>query len=184
MSKASRYLMLFAILSLSASVAVSCAPTGPTPTGVVEVHVTDPGYGNNISSIDFTASAVEIHKAGDEGEEGEWIPLDITMPTFDLIELKEEGLEETLASGNVTVGKYTQIRVTIEKVEVKLGEAEPEGATLPSSELKFVRPFEVVEGQTTILALDFDADKSVTVTGDAKVIVRPVVTLNVTIPSE
>ncbi len=106
------------------------------------------------------------------------------MPTFDLIELKEEGLEEILASGNVTAGNYTQIRMTIEKVEVKLGEAEPEEATLPSSELKFVRPFEVVEGQTTILTLDCDADKSVTVTGDTKVIVRPAVTLNVTIPSE
>jgi len=72
----------------------------------------------------------------------------------------------------------------IEKVEVKLGEAEPEEATLPSGELKFVRPFKVVEGQTTILTLDFDADKSVTVTGAGKVIVRPVVTLNVTTPSE
>ncbi len=77
MSKVSRYLMLFAILPLLAFMAVSCTPAGPTPTGVVVVHVTDPGHGSNVRSIDFTASAVEIHKAGDEGEEGEWIPLDI-----------------------------------------------------------------------------------------------------------
>jgi len=184
MNKVGRYLMLFAILPLLTSMGGSCAHAGPTHTGFVEVHVTDPGHGNNISSIDFTASEVEIHKAGDEGEEGEWIPLDITMPTFDLIELKEGGLEEILAWGNVTAGNYTQIRMKIEKVEVRLGEAEPEEATLPSGELKFVRPFKVVEGQTTILTLDFDADKSVIVTGAGKVIVRPVVTLNVSMSTE
>jgi len=183
MSKVSWYLMLFAILPLSAFMTVSCAPVGPALTGAVEVYVTDPGHGNNISSIDVTASAVEIHKAGDKDKESEWIPLDITMPTFDLIELKEGGLEEILASGNVTAGKYTQIRMTIEKVEVTLGEGEPQEAKLPSGELKFVRPFDVLEGQTTVLLLDFDADEFVNVTGAGDVIVRPVVTLNVTTPS-
>jgi len=82
------------------------------------------------------------------------------------------------------VGKYPQIRMNIEKVEVKLGEAEPEEATLPSGELKFVRPFKVLEGQTTILTLDFDGDKSVIVTGASKVIFKPAVTLNVSISTE
>jgi len=184
MSKISCYLMLFAILPPLVFMTVSCAPVRVAHAGVVEVHVTDPGHDNNISSIDFTASEVEIHKAGDEGEEAEWIPLDVTMPTFDLIELKEGGLEEILASGNVTAGNYTQIRMTIEKVEVKLGEAETEEATLPSGELKFVRPFKVLEGQTTILTLDFDGDKSVIVTGASKVIFKPAVTLNVSISTE
>lgn len=185
MNKVSRYLMPLVILPLLAFIAVSCAPIGLTPTGVVEVHVTDPGQGNNISSINITASAVQVHKAGESDEEGSWISLNITKPTFDLIELREKGLEEILASGNVTAGNYTQIRMSIEKVEVTfLGEDEPQEATLPSNELKFVRPFDVVEGQTTILILDFDATKSVTVTGAGKVIVSPVVTLNVTKPSQ
>jgi len=170
--------MLFAILPFVAFIGTGCAPAGPAPTGVVEVHVTDPGPSGDITSISVTVCAVEIHKAGNE--EGEWIPLDVTMPTFDLIELKEGGLEKILASGDVTAGKYTEIRMTIEKVEVTLGEGETPEATLPSSELKFVRPFDVAEGQTTVLTLDFDADKSVTVTGAGKAIVRPVVTLKVT----
>jgi hypothetical protein len=144
------------------------------------VHVTDPGRQQyNISSINVTASAVEIHKAGGEGEEGEWISLNITMPTFDLIEIKEGGLEKILASANVAAGNYTQIRVTIEEVKVTL-DGETKNAMVPSNELKFARPFDVVDGGTTILTLDFDADKSAKVTGADKVIVTPVVTLAIT----
>jgi hypothetical protein len=102
------------------------------------------------------------------------------MPTFDLIELKEGGLEEILASGNVSAGKYTQIRMSIEKVEVTIGEGEPQEATLPSGELKFVRPFEVSEGKTTVLTLDFDAEKSVTITGAVEIIFKPTVKLTIT----
>jgi len=184
MSKIKKYLILFAIVPLLAFIAVSCVPAGPAPTGAVEVHVTDPGWQQyNISSINVTASAVEIHKAGGEGEEGEWISLNITMPTFDLIEIKVGGLEKILASANVSAGNYTQIRVTIEEVKVTL-DGETKNAMVPSNKLKFVRPFQVVEGNKTVLTLDFDAGKSVKVTGAGKVIVRPVVTLDITRPSE
>ena len=194
MSKFKRYLTLLAIVPLLGFMAVSCAPTVP-PTGTVEVHVTDPGHSSNVTSINITASAVEIHKAGSEQEQeqnqseeqqivkGEWISLNITDSSFDLIALREGGLEQLLAEGNVTAGHYTQIRLTIEKVEVTLN-GETKNATVPSGELKFVRPFDVVEGQTIILTLDFDADQSVTVTGNGEVLVRPVATLNVTMPSE
>jgi hypothetical protein len=55
-------------------------------------------------------------------------------------------------------------------------------ATLPSGELKFVRPFDVVAEETTTLLLDFIADESVVITGatqddEAKVIFKPVVKL-------
>ncbi|MFC1874857.1 hypothetical protein ACFLY3_01695, partial [Chloroflexota bacterium] len=44
-------------------------------------------------------------------------------------------------------------------------------------ELKFVHPFEIFEGETTILLLDFDADKSIVETGADKIIFKPVVKL-------
>lgn len=194
MSKFKRYLMLLAIVPLLGFMAVSCAPTVPL-TGTVEVHVTDPGHSSNVTSINIIVSAVEIHEAGSEQEqeqnqseeqetgEGGWISLNITDSSFDLIALRKGGLEQLLAEGNVTAGHYTQIRMTIEKVEVTLN-GETKNATVPSDKLKFVRPFDVVEGQLTILTLDFDADQSVTITGDGEVLVRPVATLNVTMPSE
>jgi hypothetical protein len=163
------------------SITVTYNPAAPT--GTVEVHVTDAKPENNVTSINVTVSLVEIHKAEDGGGEGEWLSLNVTMPTFDLIELKEGGLEEILASGNVTAGKYTQTRMTIEKVEVTVGGGEPQETTIPSGELKFVRPFDVVEGQIIALLLDFDADESVTLTGAGEIIVRPVVTLTFISPA-
>ncbi len=184
-------------------------PTTPPPapelsTGTIEIHVTDAPPREEVTSIMVTVSSVEIHKAvaeqeqlgdGDQNQlqnqvqqgEGEWITIPIigTNP-FDLILLQKEGLEELLATEEVTLGKYTQIRMSIEMVEVTYtyledGETKETTveATLPSGKLKFVRPFEVVEDGTTILLLDFDADKSVTVTGQGKVIVKPVVKLTI-----
>jgi inhibitor of cysteine peptidase len=179
-------------------------PTTPTPTGVttgtVEIHITDAPPREDVTSILVTASSVEIHKAVAEQEqeqqgegtqvqeqeqqqvqegEGEWLPLGILegASTFDLLKIK--GIDELFAMSEVEAGKYTQIRVTIEKVEVALGDEEPQEAMLPSGELKFVRPFDVVAGETTEILLDFDAAKSVNVTGSGKIIVRPVVKLTV-----
>jgi hypothetical protein len=39
--------------------------------------------------------------------------------------------------------------------------------------------FDVVEGKTTVLTFDFDAEKSVNVTGQDKVMIKPVVKLDV-----
>jgi len=97
------------------------------------------------------------------------------------------GLEQVLAVGNVDAGKYTQIRMNLESVTVTYTYTEdgvPQEntveATIPSGELKFVRPFDVVEGGTTTLIIDFDADKSVAVTGAPdKVIFKPVVKLSI-----
>jgi len=184
MSKFKRFLMLLAILPLLAIIPAGCAPTGG-PSGAVAVYVTDPGPVSNITSINITASAVQIHKAGDNGEEGKWIslPIDTANSTFDLIALRDGGLEQLLAQGNITAGNYTQIRMVIEKpVEVTF-DGQTQNATVPSGELKFVRPFEVVDGNTTVLSLDFNAGKCVTITGAGELIIHPVVTLNVTMRS-
>lgn len=172
--------------------AAGAQPPGPVvSTGTIEVRVTDAPPRDEVTSIMVTVSTVEIHKAAAEQEEGEqnqeeepeqgregWLPLtNILLNTFDLLQIK--GLEEVLATNEVGVGKYTQIRMVIEKVEVTLGDGQPQEATLSSGRLKFVRPFEVIEGKTTVLLLDFNADKSVTVTGQGKVLVKPVVKLTI-----
>jgi len=177
------------------------APTPqPTLTGVVEVYVTDAPPRDEVTSVNVTVSKLEIHKAVAEQEqeqsgsgnqtqeqeqeqqqtqqgEGEWITIDISdnATTFDLLKIK--GIEQFFASSEVEAGKYTQIRLTIDKVEVTLSDNNSQEATVPSKELKFVRPFDVVTDETTTILIDFDADKSVTVTGAGEIIVKPVVKL-------
>ena len=206
------------VLAFLATLVGGCAlPGAPTPpssglsTGTIEVRVTDapPKYGE-IEKILVTVvdseEAIMVHKAVAEQEQldggdqsqvqnqvqqggGSWISIPVTGDnTFDLLELKEQGVDLLLGSLEVATGKYTQIRMTIEEVTVIFDDGTEQGrsekAKLPSGKLKFVRPFDVVEGETTILLLDFDADKSVVVTGAGQVIVKPVVRLLVSGGSE
>jgi len=91
-----------------------------------------------------------------------------------------QGIDELLGTAQLQAGRYTQIRLVLTKVEVALGGGALQEATLPSGELKFIRPFDVIAGETTDVELDFDAKKSVNVTGSGKVMVKPVVKLTIT----
>ena len=185
--------------------APSPAPT-PTPTpslsGTVEVYVTDAPPRDEVTSINVTVSKVEIHKAVAEQERqqvqssndnqtqeqeqqqtqqagGEWLTINLSdnATTFDLLTIK--GIEQFLGASRAEAGKYTQIRLVVDKVEVALGDKKPQEATVPSKELKIVHPFKVVGGETTAIILDFDADKMVTVTGAGKIMVKPVIKLSI-----
>ena len=180
------------------------APTLPAGMGTLEVRVTDapPEYGTIeeiwITVVNSEEEGIAVHKAvaeqeqqgeGDQNQvqnqvqqgEGEWITIPITGDNpFELLSLQKEDLDALLGEADVPDGKYTQIRMTIEKVEIYFeGETEPIEAELPSGKLKFVRPFNVVDGETTIILLDFIADKSVTVTGKGDVIFKPVIKLSI-----
>ncbi len=182
------------------------APAAPAAsnTGTVKLLVTDAPPGENVTSIMVTVSEVEIHKAvaeqeqeqeqsgdGDQAQEqereqqqvqqgeGEWIKIDIAEDagTFDLLDIK--GIEQFLGETEVAAGKYTQLRLTVEKIEVALDGGKLQLANLPSGVLKFVRPFDVVAGETVEILIDFDADRSVNVTGGGKIQVKPVVKLEI-----
>ena len=115
-------------------------------------------------------------------EEAGWLPLDILAgnETFDLLQI--QGVEEVLAVSELEPGKYTQIRMTISNVQIRLGDGDLQDVILPSGRLKFVRPFDIVEGQTTALLFDFDAGRSVNVTGSGHIIFKPVIKVSMTTP--
>jgi hypothetical protein len=98
--------------------------------------------------------------------------------TFDLLKIK--GIEEVLATGDLAPGTYTQIRMEVSKVTVTLAGGQPQDAKLPSGKLKFIQPFDVAAGKTTVLLFDFDAGKSVNVTGNGQAMFKPVIKLSVT----
>ena len=175
-------------------------------TGHIEVHMTDaPPQKKEITNVILTISSIEIHSTGtgqenqgnkpvsdnttsgksqDQGPQNQqqggdtWIKINITgNSTFDLLKIK--GLDELFAAGEVPAGKYTQVRLVIDSASVGFSDNTTEPATIPSGELKFVNSFDVVAGKTTVLTFDFDAEKSVNVTGQDKVMIKPVVKLDV-----
>lgn len=156
------------------AIAVHCAGTAsenitPSPTPTATDNTTSDNQTPTISPTP-TVSSIPTQDG--------WLKIKLATPqTFELLSLQD--VEQFLTADNISAGKYTQIRLTIDKVEVALGDGEPQPAELPSNELKIVRPFEITAGQSTILTLDFLADKMVSVTGNGKINVKPVVKLTV-----
>ena len=179
----------------------------PTPaiTGTLKVYVTDAPPREEVTGIMVTISEVQVHKAlaeqereqeqqqsgsgnqTQEGEqeqqqtqqgEGEWITIDLSdnATTFDLLQIR--GIEQYLGTSEVEAAKYTQVRLVVETVQVEFNNSgDLKDARIPSKELKIVHPFSIIDGETTALVIDFDADRMVTVTGSGDIIVKPVVKL-------
>ena len=149
-------------------------PPTPTPVGpaIVEIRATDDPPPKEVSEICVTVNNIEVNIVTGDAATG-WVTLVDEPKTFDLVQIT--GLEEFLGTADVTPGVYTQVRLNVEEVVVKLSGVDVP-AKVPSGRLRIAGRFVAVAGETTILTLDFDAGKSVVVTGK-DVIVKPVIKL-------
>ena len=142
-------------------------------TGRVVINVKDAPAG--WTHINVTFSTVKIHQAGldddnatndnetaedstAEGDSG-WHVLELEERTLDLAALVN--VSELLASGNVSVGKYTQIRIVLVNVTGTLVNGTVVNFKVPSGELKIIRPFTIQRDTTTSLTVDIDLEKSI-----------------------
>ncbi len=158
--------------------AAACGSDGPTPPregaatsealtateapkttsealGTLEVRVTDQP-GAEVSAIVLTVQNIEVNIS--DGDDSGWRTVVEGPAEFDLLQLN--GIEEILGSASLEVGRYQQIRLDVVSAQVTI----PNGvrsATVPSDKLRLVGGFDVVEGETTIVTLDFDAQRSV-----------------------
>ena len=154
------------------------ASTAPTPMlvagmGTIQIRATDPPPPEAVDGVVVQIAKIEVHLAG-EPDSG-WITIVDEPMSFDLMDLVG-GKELDLGSNEVNAGTYTQVRMHITQATVIVGDISHD-AFLPSERLKFVRPFKVQDGGTTVLLLDFDGQKSIHVTGAGQYMLKPVVTL-------
>ena len=186
------------ILLISLGMAgAGCLPAEEIETGNIEVRVTDVRTAEEvadaptqfeISSIIATVSEVKIYRTvvaqgtqqEQEGdvEQGEWINLDITVASpFDLLKLT--GLEQVLALAEVEADYYSQVSMTIDRLDVTINDGS-EMIIIPDKPFEFAGPFVVVADETTTIIFDFDVDKSVVIE-DEKAIINPIaeITMNI-----
>ena len=141
----------------------------------------------------------------DEGAEGQWVLLrDCSeeieselideLPVFDLMKLQD--VSELLVDGFFNAGKYTQLRLFVSEstisVEIEVAEEENDkeidvvnevpfeifNVEIPSAYqtgIKLIHPFEIIEGGTTELTIDFDAEESIVKNGDGSYKLMPVI---------
>jgi hypothetical protein len=112
----------------------------------------------------------------EDGSEAGWYTIVEESQTFDLIALQD--VKEELGIEELTVGKYTQIRLTVEKANITInndGEIEVHDLIIPSNKVKLIKPFWIYEDDTTVLTLDFDVYESVHKTGQGKYMMKPTI---------
>ena len=141
--------------------------------GHVSINLTDaPG---DFEEVNLVVTGVSIHR-GDE-DSGGWETLKHDTTTYDLLQLRN-GVFTQLGAGDVPAGHYTQVRLHIGEGSNVVVDGVVHPLTIPSgmqSGYKLVGEFDVPAGGGVELTLDFDAARSVLLTGNQQYKLKPTV---------
>jgi hypothetical protein len=129
-----------------------------------------------------TISEVSAHASG-----GGWLTVMQTPRTCDLKRLT--GVQDVLGTVQLRAGHYTEIRLTVSSATIYFNDAstgapceaivaagaQGSSVTVSSGQQIVNRPFDLAEGATTSVVLDFDGNKSVLQTGNGAYRMTPVI---------
>lgn len=134
-------------------------------TGEIRMYLVDSPAA--FEKVNIVIEKVEIHRSGDDTTKG-WIVINSTPQTHDLLKLRN-GATAVLGSSKLDVGKYTQIRLIIGQGSNVIVGGMQHSLIIPSGSqtgLKLIHPFDIEEGQLYELTLDFDAERSIHMSGN------------------
>jgi hypothetical protein len=154
-------------------------------TGTLNVSMTDaPACGFN--EVNVTVNMVRVHQSANVGDNASgWVDIPVTPTKINLLDLTN-GVMASLGQTTLPVGRYTQLRLVLDRntggtmansVVSSTGGGEVE-LTTPSaatSGIKLNGNIEVTENNTTDIALDFDACKSIVKRGNGAYNLKPVI---------
>lgn len=178
---------IFASVALAACGGGGGSSGGGTPTGTVNVQMTDaPSCG--FDHVYVTVSEVRINASSSAGDnDSGWTNITLATPQkVDLLALTN-GTMATLGQATLPAGQYQQVRLvlaqnqgnTVSNSVVVSGTTNEQALATPSatqSGLKIIRPFDVAANSTVDLVLDFNACKSVVQQGNGSYSLKPVIT--------
>jgi hypothetical protein len=178
-------------------------PTGITTTQTTSTSQPVQEFGNLIIAIKdksqrvdaigtlnellLTVTKVEVHfvdQSDDVNATGEWKIVFNGNKKVDLLMLTD--LIGIINQKELPAGKYTQVRLEISEVVFNITNTllnvknkrydakVTNSSEVPSGELRFVHPFNITIGKTTLLTIDFDIQQSVKRTADGYIL-KPVV---------
>jgi hypothetical protein len=162
--------------------------TASVNTTVTPNNETGNGKNKGKSNKDQNQQEQQSTTASSETDDDSgWKTLDMASGNLTIDLLKLQGISQSLAAGNFVSGNYTQIRLEVSQVMVSYEDGntiQTEEAKLPSGTLKIIHPFEIGSNQITTLLLDFDALKSIHVTGNGEIMCKPVINVSGGKPSD
>lgn len=142
--------------------------------GRLVLGVTDKALNTSwVSSAKITVDSVAVHRAETDG----WVTVETGgSRIYDLITLNQQDVTKLLGDVVLEAGVYNQIRLRISAIELKVNNTKTT-AILPSSELKIPVKINVTGRGDSIVILDFDASKSLHITGNDRIVMAPVIAL-------
>lgn len=146
----------------------------PSGEGAMYVGIADAAISvNDVSKLEVTINAIQLRQAGS----GNITKLGTGIKSFDLLRLRKDGVTAFFGNETIPAGTYDQLRIFVGDVNVVYKGQDTE-AKLPSSTLKIDANFEVPVNGTSSIVLDFQADQSLHITGQGRIILAPVIQLN------
>lgn len=126
---------------------------------------------------DYDEVNIDIIGAEVHSDVNGWVPLKINAGIYNLLEFVNKK-DTLIASGQVAVGKVSQIRLILGENNTVVIDSIPYKLTTPSAQqsgLKLQVNAELVSGVAYEMLIDFDADKSIVKTGNGKFMLKPVI---------
>jgi hypothetical protein len=170
-----RNVKLISLLTLVGCLVLGCdKSTGPGNQGTLRMYMTDAP--SAYDAVVVVVQSVEVHKAGSDDASG-WVTVNSSPQSYDLLKLRN-GASAILGETKLDAGLYTQIRlllgsgnyVTISGTNFPLSVSS--GA---QTGIKLNHQFEIKADAIYELTLDFDASKSISVTGTGTFMLSPVI---------
>jgi len=148
---------------------------------------------HDASAVLVTFNEVSAHKDTDADFTRLTFAGGATSRTCDLLRLQKDNTFDVLGIGMLDAGHYTMVRLAVSDAELYKGgdpstgdpcgpglilpAGTPIPLTIPSGEVKLNREFDVPEGGTTLMSLDFDGDHSIIQTGNGSYMMKPVIAI-------
>jgi len=152
----------------------SDSPTSSNETGTLSLRLVDSPA--DYQQVNIVVTRVEVHASGSASESG-WFTINDVPATYDLLTLRN-GASEVLGSHVLAVGHYTQIRLIIGTGSNVVINGTTYPLVIPSgmqTGIKLNNEFYIAPDELIELVLDFDADRSIHLTGSGDYMLNPVI---------
>jgi hypothetical protein len=177
-------LVVFISFSISALFILGCSDSTSPGDGQGLIKITMVDSPADFDHVNIVVTRVEVHKADSDSSSG-WVVVNNNLATYDLLTLRN-GASVVLGDNSLDVGRYTQIRLILgtgSNVVVNGTVFSLDVASGAQTGIKLNREFEIQEGLIYELLLDFDAQRSIILTGNGQYKLKPVIKVVPTIIS-
>ncbi len=157
---------------------VSCSDSTSPDAGKGQLKMTMVDAPAGYDEVNIIVTRVEVHKAGADSDNG-WFVINNNSATYDLLTLRN-GASVILGDNSLDAGQYSQIRLIIGTGSNVVVDGTAYPLEIPSGEqtgIKLNHQFEIKSGLIYELLLDFDAGRSILLTGNGQYKLHPVIRL-------